>query len=176
VEIITAVAIISLLVVLSLPALKSMRETAKSAACIAQLRQLGAGCIAYAWDNKGALPQDVASDNEFSDKWHRQIYPYINVDGTPATWGKFPTIDKIYLCPADPAPLSGALSYGFNRYLTSKRILDLSKSMIILGDNKGTQLREATADLRHLKKINVCYADGHVETLSSLSDDLLKLP
>lgn len=181
IEILVVGAIVAVLAILISPVLKRMMDGAKSAACMAHLRLLGVGCRSFAAENDNRFPlqkkADPDDDTDFSDRWHRQIYPYINAAGTPASWGskKFETIDKLYLCPADAEPNPKGLSYGFNQYLMDKRVLDCPRDMVMLGDNKGVQFRETTWDFRHNQMINVCFVDGHVEQLKEVPKEILRL-
>jgi len=56
VELLVSVAIMSLLMAVLLPVLRSAREAALSAACLSNLRQLAAAVHMYAQDNAGYLP------------------------------------------------------------------------------------------------------------------------
>jgi len=56
VELMIVIAIIGVLIGLLLPAVTSARESARKASCASNLRQLGAGLIAYATDNDRKLP------------------------------------------------------------------------------------------------------------------------
>ena len=50
------IAIIAILAAMLLPALSAARERARSAGCIANLKQLGLSCMMYAGDNAGFVP------------------------------------------------------------------------------------------------------------------------
>ncbi len=55
-ELLVVVTIIAILISLLMPALKRARETANSAVCASNLRQIGIALFAYARDNNGRLP------------------------------------------------------------------------------------------------------------------------
>jgi prepilin-type N-terminal cleavage/methylation domain-containing protein/prepilin-type processing-associated H-X9-DG protein len=56
IELLTVVAIICILAALLFPAAASVMETTRKTRCVANERNLGAGCLLYAADNSGLLP------------------------------------------------------------------------------------------------------------------------
>lgn len=65
VELLIVIAIIGVLVGLLMPAISGARESARRAACTSNLRQLGAGLVAYATDNNQKLPAFPDKDVEY---------------------------------------------------------------------------------------------------------------
>ena len=61
IELLVVVSIIALLIAILLPSLSKAKETARRAACGAQLHQIGAGLILYAGDYKQQLPPGNAT-------------------------------------------------------------------------------------------------------------------
>jgi prepilin-type N-terminal cleavage/methylation domain-containing protein len=72
IELLTVMAIISLLISILMPALGRARELARRTVCLANLRAIGQGCITYSTSNKGHFPywgQKAAGFNAVGDAW-----------------------------------------------------------------------------------------------------------
>lgn len=75
VELLVVIGIIAVLIALLLPALGRARESAKDAACMSNLRQIGQGYILYATDNRGWFPVSQYTTNFYGTKaWFRGYY------------------------------------------------------------------------------------------------------
>jgi len=75
VELLLVMSIITVLFSLSLPALRNMRETSRSAVCISNLRQIGVGLINYSMDSNGYFPCGQTND-PFVEVDNDQIYAW----------------------------------------------------------------------------------------------------
>ncbi len=109
IELLVVISIIALLIALLLPALSSARETAKRAACGANLRQWGIASLSYVTDHRGKFPKAYVA---------RTIYPaasYINdrssdygtadeeTYGTPySVMQSYGLIPQALSCPSSP--------------------------------------------------------------------------
>jgi len=58
IEVLTVLAIVAILAAILLPALASAKASAKQAACLTQLRQIGGATVLYVTDFDGAFPHD----------------------------------------------------------------------------------------------------------------------
>lgn len=85
-ELLIVIAVIAILAGLLLPAIKMVRSSAKSSQCSSNLRQIMAGILSYANDNRGSYPagQWGASSNQYLS-WDDQLASYDSRDQLAAT-------------------------------------------------------------------------------------------
>jgi prepilin-type N-terminal cleavage/methylation domain-containing protein len=94
IELLVVVAIISLLISILLPSLRRAREEAQAVACMSNERQILFGIYAYQEETKGAVPDNLWSENSWgivkSKLWFYGLVPRLvhNPD--------------VLICPADP--------------------------------------------------------------------------
>ena len=95
IELLTVIAIVTLLFGLLLPVLSRARGEARAAMCLSHLRQLGAGIHMYAADHDGRLPS-----SQFDGIWDVLMEPYA-------------PDPEAYWCPSDldGATTNAAVSY-----------------------------------------------------------------
>lgn len=111
-ELLTVIAVISILAGLLLPAVSSAKKKAHAAYCRSNLRQIGVALTSYAYENETYPPYaDFTSDR----KWYTTLKPYL-----PNGWS-----NGVYVCPPyrgmtfdggiiDGGLYSSAGSYGWN--------------------------------------------------------------
>jgi type II secretory pathway pseudopilin PulG len=130
------VAIISILAALLMPALKNARESAKSTACMNDLRQIGFAYRMYADDNNDYFPA--------CDYWYNSLTNYV------------PT--KVFFCPAGPPTqqwslnrLSYSYNYASTAYLGIKPLSNIAQpaETVVCLDSDG----DGSADY-------VCFGNG----------------
>ncbi|AHF90282.1 N-terminal cleavage protein [Opitutaceae bacterium TAV5] len=107
IELLTVIAIIGILAAIIIPVTGRVRDSARTAQCVSNIRQITQGCLLYAEDNKGMLPPTLGtpkSDGSTSTSaWWWEIYPaYITGSG-------------VFRCPADNTTQSSSYKATFTR-------------------------------------------------------------
>jgi prepilin-type N-terminal cleavage/methylation domain-containing protein len=191
VELLVTISIIGLLAALSIPAIKTARETAEVGGCMSNIRQLTTAMLTLASDNNGQIPsQNWANDTSN------------NVTNGKLWAGGFVQDAKVFLCPhgrkSDPRWFgSPACHYSLNvtsettnistgeTFLILNRIPSPSKAILLfeedinvaskLGDSRAwmsTNLPAGQGDnclytrANHRKKGCVSYFDGSAASMS----------
>lgn len=182
VELLAVVSIGLVMLALLVPAVSTMQEKGREATCVANLRELAAGCILYGQDKDGRLPYNTGTDEESGSGWHSLIYLYIGTDGK-SNWADSTNLNKnrYYRCKSDKEPYQGKLSYGFNRYLRDVRFQSFAKSLPMLAESKNFSFDETTnqpVEYRHRKGANIAFTDGRVEwhTQTNITKEFLERP
>jgi prepilin-type N-terminal cleavage/methylation domain-containing protein len=111
IELLVVISIIALLISILLPALTSARDTARSALCLSNMRQLGIAFNNYATDLDGWLPYGSQRDNTTAFKnatplaasghhtWDDMIDWHLNEERTD--WGRTVDPSPMIRCPND---------------------------------------------------------------------------
>ncbi|NQU10461.1 type II secretion system protein [bacterium] len=154
VELLTVIAIVGLLAALVVPALSRARASAKTAACLGNLRQIGLAVQMYVNDHQGRLP--VLQNRTSID----EPLPALDIVLRPPAAGP-----GVFRCPADEQGLSAAsgTSYFWNFLINGQdvgRLFSLAggtePERIPLVSDKEAFHPELTS------KVNILYVDGHV--------------
>ena len=190
IELLVVIAIVAVLAGITLPVFSSMQEKARATSDASNLRQLGIGIIAFANDNDEELAESAGDTiANVNDKVG-------GVSDTIADQRRVTRIAEVFVSPFDKReikPPSYPVSYGFNDDIFSGANGDLiqvkSTTRYILmapaasgsgnvPDFTGTATQPTNVYRKDLtkaipmgthgnrKKINVLFADGHVESMS----------
>jgi len=162
IELLTVVAIISLLVAILLPSLRHARSAAKRAACQSNLRQLAIAWTAYLDDNDGHFYQTVNANLKYGG-WkairggsRRPLNAYLSIR---PPFGRKDTM--VFRCPADdggvPETVLPSYDYFGTSYQTNRMLI--GPSQVNVPTDKHMLLHEAiNGCMRHMRRFNVAEA------------------
>lgn len=195
IELLTVIAIIGILAAIIIPVTTRVRESAKQASCLTNMRQIGVANALYTADNKGQL--NWQGDNQLENKWGTHIQPYM-VTNTPSAK------DNYFTCPSRyKTDSSGNVALGTDYSMNAETCVSsgsgadikysgvniskygdlLSKKVYLLDSQSGGVTktnafyrlpagRDPVTDMsggyltwRHSGKCNLLFLDGHVATL-----------
>jgi prepilin-type N-terminal cleavage/methylation domain-containing protein len=106
IELLVVVAVIAILIGILLPALSRSRESARSVACLGNLRQMFIICRAYASDHNGLGPA-IGQPYSAPPNW-ALVIQQVSRDGRTAA--DLYTNDSILICPTTDANLGGTMT------------------------------------------------------------------
>jgi prepilin-type N-terminal cleavage/methylation domain-containing protein len=101
VEMLVVVGLLALLAALLVPSASRARERARGVQCMSNLRQIGAGFIAYATDNEGWFPAPAGWQGVFPEDW---VHWQPGRDPARGSVMKYLRGDtKVLVCPSGPS-------------------------------------------------------------------------
>jgi prepilin-type processing-associated H-X9-DG protein/prepilin-type N-terminal cleavage/methylation domain-containing protein len=102
IELLTVIAIIGILAAILIPVVGRVRESARSSACVSNVRQISTAFSLYAADNGGLIPAAMGSNNGGENPtggfWMVELNPYVGHVQEP---GGVPnlTVSEFFSCP-----------------------------------------------------------------------------
>jgi len=118
IELLVVISIIALLIAILLPALQQARSVARSAQCLANLRQIGIAELGYANDHDFYLTRLIEPSGPDKHRWPAQIAPYMGItDGDAGV--RIDRFDEADFsgCPEQRTAREGSTrTYGQNKY------------------------------------------------------------
>ncbi|AHF89821.1 N-terminal cleavage protein [Opitutaceae bacterium TAV5] len=98
IELLTVIAIIGILAAIIIPTVGRVRETAKTAHCASNVRQIAQACLLYANENRGRLIP-MRNTDDANRTWRAYIAPYV---------GTTKKARGVFTCPSDPTNADAA--------------------------------------------------------------------
>ncbi|RRJ94345.1 DUF1559 domain-containing protein [Opitutaceae bacterium TAV4] len=201
IELLTVIAIIGILAAIIIPTVGKVRESARTAQCVSNLRQLALASQAYGADNKDTIvPWRI---NSTAPYWTTSLAPYVGVKKPPSG----DVENSVFMCPvvkpnmnSGATPTDGvttpAYTYYredriFTRYTINLHITDgggtwerisakysqiehPTKTYLFLdlfGGNGGGRWMNSYLAYPHKEKLNVAFVDGHVASKNKTQMD-----
>ena len=168
IELLVVIAIIALLATLAAAGWQRSQRYSRAAACMQNLRQIGAGLARYVAEHDGIFPELAMARATRTD-----AVPVIDTELQP-----YVADARVFACPDDSKRLAekSGTSYLWNNRLNGQRLATLSVSFLamnpiedlsrimVMGDKEGFHPNIEN-------KINVLYADGHASQELTFVDD-----
>jgi general secretion pathway protein G len=163
IELLTVITIIGILAGILIPVTMRVRESARAATCLSNLRQIGVACAIWSAENKDSLvfePRNFPVTSGSIHKWTEKIKPCINIPRSAAE-----STGGIFNCPSFRRTKAGG-DYSIN--------YDTGKNQSANADDAGTVSARKTPDF-NVPSRKVYVLDSH-RGAGTLASDFYKMP
>lgn len=169
VELLIVIAIIAILATFSVPAVSGALAKGRDTKCASNLKALSGAVFVFCSDNNGLFPNpSIPAGAPTEGYWHRQISRYLGATNFDAFTNRTKMANP-FLCPNDPSPVSGKLSYGLNSEVLLKRQQQVTQvSALMITDSRDWSLTPAKVKTNHAKNIQFVRLDGSLGTATNL--------
>jgi prepilin-type processing-associated H-X9-DG protein/prepilin-type N-terminal cleavage/methylation domain-containing protein len=172
VELLVVMGVIAILVALSMPVYTSIMNSARTAKCSANMKQIGVAFQNYLGDNNNIMPQRFYPTSQTG--YYVLLAPYAGNNTTDKS-------TSIFVCPTHATcSFPTEPSYGMNWYYDNTSVMavpGLSTTILAAesagGDGTGSNRADMNsgdpgelATMRHSGTANYLFFDGHVEKLA----------
>ena len=189
IELLTVIAIIGILAAIIIPVVGRVRDAARAAQCLSNLRHIGTAARLYSEDNRGMTPP-------LNYNFPKTLWPYAHTPKPIEIAGNDLPADlagSVFECPkahADSAPeVTTKRSYGVNLSLVpsippaekeTKGVplsrVQVPSQAVFFGDVKNASiLRPNSCHARHSSRMNVVFVDGHAAAVA-LTEEITNPP
>ncbi len=191
VELLVVIAVISMLMAMSLPALMSAKYKVQQNVCASNMRQLSAASAQYEldfFDRYPAMWDNVNGNNQLGGWMGYSSFPNKaegSFDPSKGTLYDYLRMKKVYLCPRQPVNQGndyainallgeGIGVFGFHVGITSGRVVSPSKTFLFIEEDANGNSSTDDAYLlppgnistdRHNGTGSFAFCDGHVQNL-----------
>jgi prepilin-type N-terminal cleavage/methylation domain-containing protein len=118
IELLVVIAIIAILAAMLLPALSAARLSAKTSACLANLKQSGMAVQSYSADHNGHIMSNTLNSGAMTS-WPMRLFYYVSIgDSTKPTYSSDVNAAKqypIFLCPVEGS-FHGSVNFAYTHY------------------------------------------------------------
>lgn len=174
IELLTVIAIIGILAAILIPTIGRVRESARSASCSSNLRQIGTALILYAGDNRDTFPSATRSKlpeesgTGTSVEWTKSLGRYLPQRGATTTAQEHP----VFICPS--ANYNGLTGTELSRtYSATAALVGLNTSGTNIASGNDNPRRLSTIDRDRRSQIPIV-VEGKVQTGSPRSSQAFR--